>query len=54
MNNSRRMANIFKEATDRPYSYLFIDLDQKTDEDFRLRSNIFFEEDRPMEVYQRM
>lgn len=52
--NNRRMLDIFKDATEQPFSYLFVDLDQKTDEDFRLRSNIFFEAGRPMEIYQRM
>lgn len=52
--NNRRMVSIYKDATERPFSYLFIDLDQMTQEDLRLRSNIFFEGNRPMEVYKRL
>lgn len=51
--NVRRLVAIYQKATERPFSYLFLDFDQKTEEDFRLRSNIFFEGGRPMVVYQR-
>lgn len=48
-----RMIDIFRESTNRPYSYLFIDLDQNTSESHRMRSNIFFENNEPMKVYVR-
>lgn len=52
--NVRRILNIFRDATKEPYSYLFIDMDQKTSEDYRLRSNIFFENGAPLKVYKRL
>lgn len=48
-----RLLNIYRESTRKPYSYLFIDLDQNTEEGHRLRSNIFFENGEPMKVYKR-
>lgn len=51
--NSKRLVEIYREATAKPFTYLFIDLDQKTDEENRLRSNIFFEAGDPMIVYAR-
>mgnify|MGYP000656997377 CR=1 FL=1 len=35
---------VFNHATEKPHGYLFIDLDQNTPEDFRLRTNIFPDE----------
>lgn len=51
--NSRRLVNIYREATTEPFSYLFIDLEQRTDEDMRLRSGIFYENG-PMRIFQRL
>jgi hypothetical protein len=39
--NSAYMLDAFKDATSQPYSYLFIDLKQETDERHRLRTGIF-------------
>lgn len=50
---NRRFVAIFKEATQRPYSYLLIDLNQTTPEKYRFRSNVLFENDEPMAIYQR-
>lgn len=49
-----RFVSIFKEATARPYSYLFIDLSQTTDDKHRLRSNVLMENDEPVVVYERL
>lgn len=49
-----RFVAIFKEATDKPFSYLLIDLHQTTSEKYRLRSNILFENDAPMKIYERV
>lgn len=51
--NAKRLISIYREATSDPFSYLFIDLHQKTAEDARLRSNILFENDEPMKFYIR-
>jgi hypothetical protein len=51
--NGQRMVNIYKDATERPFSYLFLDMDQYTPEQYRLRSNIFFEGDTPIELFER-
>lgn len=48
-----RFVRIFKEATRKPYSYLFADMTQDCPEDYRLRSNILFENGDPMVVYKR-
>lgn len=48
-----RLVQIYKEATKNPYSYLFIDNSQTTNERFRLRSNVLFENGQPMAVYER-
>ena len=40
----------FKDATSRPYGYLFIDLKPNTDEQLRVRTNIF-EDEAPQYVY---
>ena len=40
--NSQFVFNCYKDATkDRPYSYLFLDFDQNTPENVRVRTNIF-------------
>ncbi len=49
-----RFMQIYDEATAKPYSYLLGDFDQSTPEDFRLRSNIFMENDTPMSVFVRL
>ena len=48
-----RFVKIYKEATKRPWSYLFIDNTQFGHDDMRLRSNILFERDEPMVIYKR-
>lgn len=45
--NSTLLSNIFREATKKPFSYLFIDLKQKTSDMDRLLSNIFGEDNEP-------
>lgn len=52
--HGNRFVNIFKEATSKPYSYLFADMTQACPEDLRLRSNILFENGEPMVIYKRM
>jgi GTPase SAR1 family protein len=42
--NSAFMIEAFKNATAKPYSYLFLDLKPETDDQFRLRANIFPDE----------
>lgn len=51
---NKRFVSIFKEATDQPFSYLLMDLHQTTPEKYRLRSNILFENDAPMKIYERV
>lgn len=41
--HSNNLLKIYKDATDKPYSYLFMDLHQVTPDANRLRSNIFGE-----------
>ena len=50
---NRRFVSIFKEATERPHSYLLLDLHQSTPEKYRFRSNVLFENDEPMAIYHR-
>jgi len=50
---NKRFVSIFKEATERPFSYLFIDLHQTTPEKYRLRSNVLNEDGLPIIVFQR-
>ena len=40
-NNSNFAVSAYKDATQQPYSYLFVDLRPEQDEDLRLRTNIF-------------
>ncbi len=51
-NNTRRYTRIYRDATAKPYSYLFHDLTNGAPDDLRLRSNILFE-DGTLTVYQR-
>lgn len=47
---SKFLIDAFKDATEKPYGYLFIDLKPFTDEKFRIRTNIF-PDDRFQYVY---
>lgn len=49
-NNNRYVYEAYQHALRRPYSYLLIDLDQKTNDNTRLRTNIFPNE-HPITVY---
>ena len=40
-NKSAFAVEAYKDATQLPYSYLFVDLRTEQDEDLRLRTNIF-------------
>jgi len=51
--NSKRLVEIYREATKDSYSYLLFDLSSIQEDDYRLRSNIFFENDKPMRVFVR-
>lgn len=51
---NKRFITIFRAATQEPHSYLLIDLAQATPDKFRLRSNVFMENDNPVVVYERM
>ena len=42
--NVNYMKDAYKKATSDPFGYLFIDLNQETSEEFRLRTNIFSED----------
>ena len=48
--NSAYVSEAYNHALKRPYSYLFIDLHQETDDAIRLRTNIFPHE-KPVVVY---
>ncbi len=50
--NAPLLLDIFREATDKPHSYLFIDLRQETDGKDRLMSNIFGENEEPPILYR--
>jgi len=39
--NTKHMVESYVDATSEPYSYLFVDLKPNTDEKFRLKANIF-------------
>jgi hypothetical protein len=43
-NSSKFAVEAYKDATDCPYGYLLLDMKPETDERFRLRTNIFPEE----------
>ena len=49
---SKDIVKIYKEATKRPYSHLYFDYHQATDEDLRIRSNIFAEHGEPMGIHR--
>ena len=38
---SKFLVEAFKDATDRPYGYMLIDLKADTEEKYRIRTNIF-------------
>lgn len=48
--NGKFLADAFRDATSRPYGYLLIDLKPNTDEQLRVRTNIFADES-PQFVY---
>jgi len=43
-NKSAFAVEAYKDATKKPYSYLFVDLRPEQDEDLRLRTNVFPDE----------
>lgn len=45
----RTLVEIFEAATEKPHSYLFLDLTQECPEEYRFRSNLF---DNPMIIYR--
>ena len=45
----KTLVNIFEDATQQPYGYLFIDFTQECDERYRFRTNLF---ETPMRIYQ--
>ena len=47
--NSKAVIEVFEAATERPHSYLFLDLTQECPEDYRFRSNLF---QKPMLIYR--
>ena len=47
--NSKALITAFEAATEKPHSYLFLDLTQQCPEQYRYRGNIF---DKPMLIYQ--
>lgn len=49
---TKNLMKIYHDATEKPYSYLFIDLHQKTKDDTRLRANIFNENDDCPVIYK--
>ena len=49
---SKFLAEAFRDATDKPYGYLFIDLKAGTDERLRVRTNIFPSDEEPHYVHQ--
>lgn len=40
--NSRFICDAYKDATEKPYGYLLLDLHQTTPEEYRVRTNIFY------------
>ena len=49
---SKFMVEAFNDATKDPYSYLFVDLKPETDEKYRLRANIFPNEQQVVYVHK--
>ena len=47
--NSKAVIEVFETATERPHSYLFLDLTQECPEEYRFRSNLF---QKPMLIYR--
>ena len=47
--NVKPLTDIFEAATEKPFSYLFLDLTQECPDSFRFRSNLF---ERPMIIYK--
>lgn len=47
--NSRFICDAYKDATNQPYGYLILDLHQTTPEEYRVRTNIFFD-DSPQDI----
>jgi 3'-phosphoadenosine 5'-phosphosulfate sulfotransferase (PAPS reductase)/FAD synthetase len=47
----KQLQNVFEDATQKPFTYLFIDLKPDTPEKIRLLANIFNENDAPLIVY---
>ena len=47
--NPKALIEVFEATTEKPHSYLFLDLTQECPEQFRFRSNLF---DKPMIIYQ--
>jgi len=45
----KTLVKIFEAATEKPHSYLFLDLTQECPDNYRFRSNLF---DKPMNIYQ--
>lgn len=46
--NPKALIQVFEAATEKPHSYLFLDLTQECPDQFRFRSNLF---ERPMQIY---
>lgn len=46
---AKTLIEIFEAATEKPHSYLFLDLTQECPEEYRFRSNLF---DKPMIIYR--
>ena len=47
--NPKALIEVFEAATEKPHSYLFLDLTQECPDQFRFRSNLF---DKPIVIYQ--
>ena len=47
--NPKALINVFEAATEKPHSYLFLDLTQECPDQFRFRSNLF---DKPLILYK--
>ncbi|MEL7181508.1 MAG: hypothetical protein AAFN63_16915 [Pseudomonadota bacterium] len=47
--NPKALINVFEAATEKPHSYLFLDLTQECPEQYRFRSNLF---EKPIIIYQ--
>jgi hypothetical protein len=43
---SKFLLEAFRDATEKPYGYLLIDLKPDTDEKYRIRTNIFSDDDK--------